>query len=127
MRVSLFALLGMLYSCTSSPAYTTTDANLSPFKIEIERTPNGLSASCTEGCNWKNLSSSSETTLHLNRRGISTDLPTVQAPLGTFSFTVTEDGDQLQFISYGGTAWTKLHFTLREGQRQGMDEMGMAE
>ena len=47
--------------------------------------------------------------------------------LSDFEILVENTDDGLKLISRGGSAWTELTFSLREGDEQAVDEYGMTE
>jgi hypothetical protein len=128
MRFIIPALFTALLCLNALPSSDTT--NLPHFLISLERTVDGISAQCTEGCAWKTVAITTKpyVPVYLDESGISSKSITKQGTKNSFAFSITTTkGDIVKFSAIDGTAWLKLSFTLREGQQQALNEMGMTE
>ena len=119
MRFIIPALFTALLCLNALPSSDTT--TLPHFLINLERTADGVKAQCTEGCTWKNISitTKSYVPVYLDKSGISSKPITKQGAKDSFAFSITTTKDDIvKFSSINGTAWLKLSFNLRKGQRQ---------
>jgi hypothetical protein len=128
MRLIIPVLFIALLCFNFLPSNRTTD--LPHFRINLERTADGISAQCTEGCAWKEVAITTRpyATVYLNESGISSKPMSGQDATNSFafSFKITND-NKVAFRSIHGTAWLKLSFLLKKGRQQTLTEMGMTE
>ncbi|PLX05214.1 MAG: hypothetical protein C0595_00430 [Marinilabiliales bacterium] len=111
-------------------AQTTTETDLKDFEIIIEKTTDGLKLECKKGSAWINLSFSlsDKKEMAIDEYGMS-DLNRVSAnknsKLADYLITIMKTDEGIKLKGVEGTAWTKLSFTLKNGERQAINQFGM--
>lgn len=108
--VALLALFSGLGACHKQTISNTVGTPAS-FSMTIDRTDNGITAHCTQGCRWTSVTADCAGCVHrIDATGIG---PTSQAndPEVAFAFDVQELEGKLVATSIKGTAWTKLSWT----------------
>lgn len=111
-------------------AQKSTKTELKDFKIIIEQTNDGLKLECKKGSAWINLSFSlsDNKEMAIDEYGMS-DLNKVSAnknsKLADYLFTIMKTDEGIKLKGVEGTAWTKLSFTLNNGERQAINQFGM--
>lgn len=126
MRLIIPVLFTALLCFNFLPSNKATD--LPHFQISLERTADGISAQCTEGCAWTNVSIATKpyAMVYLNESGISSKPMSEQDATNSFAFSFkTTKDNKVEFSSIHGTAWLKLSFILKKGQQQTLSETGM--
>lgn len=86
-------------------------SSVAPFAVEIETMPNGWSARCDSGCNWKELAFRCATACDaiLDADGLVT-VATLRSP-STFRFILRRTAEGVEAYSRGGTAWSRLSWS----------------
>lgn len=86
-------------------------SSVAPFAVEIATLPNGWSARCDSGCNWKELAFRCATACDaiLDADG----LVTVAMPRSpsAFRFILRRTAEGVEAHSRGGTAWSRLSWS----------------
>ena len=105
----------------SQPHNENTKSNL--FLVTVEKNGSTIELKCESGCRWSHLilESGSEPYI-INDFGFS-EGKTVETDIFTFSIKPSASGVELNGIK--GTAWMDLAFSLKEKQKQAINQLGM--
>jgi hypothetical protein len=122
-------MLCILLACYSPINAQQTGEDLKDFEISMERTGNKIIMSCSEGCAWKNLSFSNYKESQLiNQYGMTklTEKASDNDPESAeFLIQISKTADGLELKGLRGTAWIDLDFSLKENQKQMVNQFGM--
>ncbi len=131
--VRVFVLLNVLIltSCASLKKQNKTSTTAYNFIIKIEKQSNEVILECDQGCSWKQLSfiKNNYQPQLINEIGM-TDIKSDKAEghdsnLADFLISVIKTNEGFELEGIKGTSWEKLSFTLRDNQRQVIDQNGM--
>ncbi len=94
------------------------------FLVTVEKNGNSIELKCENGCKWSHLilEPSSEPYI-INDYGFS-EGNTVESDKFTFSIKPNKSGVDLNGLK--GTAWIDLSFSLKENERQAINQLGMS-
>lgn len=100
------------------------------FKILIQKTKDGYSMQCKQGCAWKGLSFNLNrfTSQYINALGVSgnpADKNEAPEGLANFHFKIKESGNQLKLTKLEGSIWEELSFSILEGETYQLTQNGV--
>lgn len=127
----LFMMSIFILASSKSVAQEIKSAELSDFKIIIEKNDSGINLKCQKGCAWKELTYSAENNNKpqaIDANGM-TELngssENNESKKSTFLFTVEKIENGLKLIGMHGTAWTELSFWYPKNGKQAINQLGM--
>lgn len=111
-------------------AQKSTKTEIKDFKIIIEKTTDGLKLECKKGSAWINLSFSlgDNKEMAIDEYGMSDSnkvLANKNSKLADYLITIMKTDEGIKLKGVEGTAWSKLSFTLKDGERQAINQFGM--
>jgi len=104
--------------------------SLKNFKVILEKTKDGIKMQSLEGSAWIDLvfNTKNNKPQAIDEYGM-TELGKVSANkninLADFLFTITKSENEIILNGIEGTAWTALSFSIKEKERQVIDQFGM--
>jgi len=127
-----FALFSILLSATLifTPAFSTQNSDLKDFKVEIQRTDNGLKLIGQTGTAFRELSFSLRDNVQQGIDEFGMTIPetkknTKDDNLADFEFTIEKVGKEYVLVGKRGTAWTRLSFTFSANNKVTIDQNGV--
>lgn len=127
----LIAFFFMTFSLQST-AQELASNELKEFQITIERTEDGLKMLSSKGSAWINLSFSlvNNKPQAIDEYGMTKlgDVSSNKDPeLADYLFTITKTKDGILLKGIEGTAWKELSFSLRQNDKQVINQFGMTD
>ncbi|MCE7864608.1 MAG: hypothetical protein DYG99_13790 [Bacteroidetes bacterium CHB5] len=127
-----FALFSILLTATLifTPAFSAQNSDLKDFKIEIQRTDNGLKLIGQTGTAFRELSFSLRDNVQQGIDEFGMTIPetkknTKDDNLADFEFTIEKVGKEYVLVGKRGTAWTRLSFTFSVDNKVTIDQNGV--
>lgn len=128
-KTLIFCLVFMAINLSSKAQGETKE--FKDFKISIEKNHGEIVMKCDVGCAWIDLAYENNKDFQaINELGmtkLSQNQTDKEIELANFLFTVTKDDQGISLKGIEGTAWTDLSFSLRQGQKQLINQFGMTD
>ncbi|GGE39491.1 M56 family metallopeptidase [Psychroflexus planctonicus] len=101
----------------------------SHFEINVQKTKDGYSMQCKQGCAWKELEFNlGKTPQYVNASGVSSvfsENRKTPKKLANLHFKITEDGNTLKLTKLEGSIWEELSFSILEGETYQLTQNGV--
>jgi hypothetical protein len=116
---------------TNKDSKKEVPSELKDFKIVIQKTKDKIKLKCEGGCAWTELSfslNSFNEEQAINQFGMTqlNNTGKVNDPkLANFLFIIQENEKEIKLQGIAGTAWTNLSFSLKENEKQAINQFGM--
>ena len=128
--INLLFVVFLLAVNSNLMAQEEKTVSLKNFKVILEKTKDGIKMQSLEGSAWIDLvfNTKNNKPQAIDEYGM-TELGKVSANkninLADFLFTITKSENEIILNGIEGTAWTALSFSIKEKERQVIDQFGM--
>lgn len=117
-------------SSNDSFAQDGKSVKVTPFEIYVTQTNAGIDLICKQGCAWKRLAFNTPNKYKpqgINQLGM-TPISASEEPDDdnqSFQFTIQKTNEGMSLSSLNGTAWESLSFSIKDGQKRKLTELGV--
>lgn len=120
----------ILISGNDSFAQEEKSDKVAPFEIYLTQTNEGIDLICEQGCAWKRLAFNTPNKYKpqgINQLGMTQISGYDQSDNDNenFLFTIQKTNEGMSLSSLNGTAWGSLSFSIKNGQKRKLTELGV--
>lgn len=104
---------------------------VTPFEIYVTQTKTGIDLVCEQGCAWQRLTFNTPSKYKpqgVNQLGMTkvNDSTSERDENNNFVFTIEKTNEGMSLSGLEGTAWESLAFSIKNGQKRKLTELGIA-
>lgn len=126
----LAGIFMILLPSNDSFAQEEKSIKVTPFEIYVTQTNEGVDLICDQGCAWKRLAFNTPNKYKpqgINQLGMTQISGAEQSDDDTdnFLFTIQKTNEGVSLSSLNGTAWRSLSFSIKNGQKRKLTELGV--